>query len=104
MNGNRMSAQNVPANRVPFEPGTRSAGGGMTRDQPFNALLLDVRTRLDERLSLWLRPRLESAAQISVDVGTVAAAIAELVLRGGKRMRAALVAAGFEAFAVPGQH
>ncbi|MDF2692545.1 MAG: Octaprenyl diphosphate synthase [Labilithrix sp.] len=66
----------------------------------FNALLLEARTRIDERLGPWLRPRVAAAAQISAEVGTVAAAVQELALRGGKRMRAALVAAGFEARSV----
>ncbi|OJY17989.1 MAG: hypothetical protein BGO98_09980 [Myxococcales bacterium 68-20] len=63
----------------------------------FGALLGDVRARIDERLGQWLRPRVAAATQISEEVGTVASAVQDLALRGGKRMRAALVAAGFEA-------
>jgi geranylgeranyl diphosphate synthase type I len=63
----------------------------------FAALLADVRGRIDERLAQWLRPRVVAASQISDDVGTAAAAVQDLALRGGKRMRAALVAAGFVA-------
>ncbi len=61
----------------------------------FGALLTDVRGRVDERLAEWLRPRLAAATAISEEVGAVAAAVNELALRGGKRMRAALVAAGY---------
>jgi geranylgeranyl diphosphate synthase, type I len=68
-----------------------------SRAGDFAALLSDVRVRIDERLGPWLRPRVAAASQISAEVGTVAAAVEELALRGGKRMRAALVAAGFAA-------
>ncbi|MBX3204065.1 MAG: polyprenyl synthetase family protein [Labilithrix sp.] len=64
----------------------------------FGALLAATRARIDERLGEWLRPRVAAATQISEEVGTVAAAVQELALRGGKRMRAALVAAAFEAW------
>ncbi len=61
----------------------------------FASLLSEVRERVDVRLVEWLRPRVAAASAISEEVGTVAAAVEELALRGGKRMRAALVAAGF---------
>ncbi len=64
----------------------------------FGALLASTRTRIDEGLAAWLRPRVAAATEISEEVGTVAAAVHELALRGGKRMRAALVAAAFEAW------
>jgi geranylgeranyl diphosphate synthase, type I len=66
------------------------------RPSTFDALLGEVRRRLDEELATWLRPRVASAAAISAEVGVVAEAVSALALRGGKRMRAALVAAGFE--------
>lgn len=68
----------------------------------FAALLRDVRTRVDERLAEWLAPRVATAAAISAEVGFAAEAARDLSLRGGKRMRAALVAAGYEAFAPDG--
>jgi geranylgeranyl diphosphate synthase type I len=68
----------------------------------FIALLEGVRGRLDERLASWLKPRVIAAAQISDDVGAAATAVQDLALRGGKRMRAALVAAGFVASRAPG--
>jgi geranylgeranyl diphosphate synthase type I len=63
----------------------------------FEALLGQVRGRVDARLAAWLPSRVAASARISGDVGAVAEAIAELSLRGGKRVRAALVAAGFAA-------
>ncbi|MBX3261715.1 MAG: polyprenyl synthetase family protein [Labilithrix sp.] len=68
----------------------------------FGALLAAARARVDERLGQWLRPRVAAAAEISEEVGTVAAAVYGLALRGGKRMRAALVAAAFEAWSSEG--
>ena len=75
------------------DPAAPSRGGA----HDFGALLGDVRARIDERLDHWLRPRVAAATLISEEVGTVAFAVQDLALRGGKRMRAALVAAGFEA-------
>lgn len=68
--------------------------GAMT----FTALLRDARMRVDERLAQWLAPRVASAAAISAEVGFAAEAARDLSLRGGKRMRAALVSAGYSAF------
>lgn len=64
----------------------------------FPTLLRDVRKRVDERLAEWLAPRVATAASISAEVGVAAEAARDLSLRGGKRMRAALVATGFDAF------
>lgn len=68
----------------------------VARDRDFEALLVDVRKQIDERLGPWLRRRVIAARGISAEVGITAEAVEELALRGGKRMRAALVAAGFE--------
>lgn len=65
----------------------------------FGALVTSVRARVDDRLAQWLRPRVVSAAQVSAEVGTAADAVMDLSLRGGKRLRAALVVAGYVAFA-----
>jgi geranylgeranyl diphosphate synthase type I len=91
MDGSKMSVQPMPSDRV-------------ARAHDFRALLADVRVRVDERLVQWLRPRVTSAAQISAEVGAAAEAVSELTLRGGKRMRAALVAAGFEARGPTAEH
>lgn len=61
----------------------------------FDALLETVRHAVDEELATWLAPKVESARQISEEVGEAATAVQSLALRGGKRMRAALVAVGF---------
>ncbi len=63
----------------------------------FEELLRDVRRRVDERLATWLAPKVAQASQVSAEVRAAAAGIERLALRGGKRMRAALVAAGYVA-------
>ncbi|MCL2724576.1 MAG: polyprenyl synthetase family protein [Polyangiaceae bacterium] len=67
-----------------------------SRDREAFSLLLDaVRSDVDAELASWLKPRVLAAAQISGDVFAVAKAIERLALRGGKRMRAALIAAAY---------
>ncbi|MBX3188247.1 MAG: polyprenyl synthetase family protein [Labilithrix sp.] len=56
-----------------------------------------VRRRVDDDLARWLAPRVASAHAVSAEVGAAAEAVSGLAIRGGKRMRAALVAAGFAA-------
>lgn len=74
-------------------------GGLGQSPENFETLLSNVRVRLDERLAEWLGPRVGAAAQISAEVGVAADAVRQLALRGGKRMRAALVAVGYETIA-----
>lgn len=68
----------------------------------FGTLVAEVRARVEGLLGQWLRPRVEAASKISPELGAAAEAIQALTLRGGKRLRAALVAAGFEAQASSG--
>lgn len=68
-----------------------------TTGDDFTTLLDGVRRHVDVELAAWLAPRVASASHVSAEVGAAAEAVRGLALRGGKRMRAALVAAGFEA-------
>ena len=63
----------------------------------FEDLTRAVRARLDEALAAWLAPHVEVASEVSAEVGAAAEAIARLSLRGGKRVRAALVGASYVA-------
>jgi geranylgeranyl diphosphate synthase, type I len=63
----------------------------------FPELVEIVRRRVDDGLDAWLAPRVAAAAAVSEEAGAVAEAVRDLALRGGKRLRAALVVAGFEA-------
>jgi geranylgeranyl diphosphate synthase type I len=66
-------------------------------DVPFAALLDHVRKHVDGSLAVWLKPRVAAASAVSAEVGAAAEAVSGLALRGGKRMRAALVGAAFVA-------
>lgn len=66
-------------------------------DVTFAALLDRVRKQVDASLGVWLKPRVAAASAVSAEVGAAAEAVEGLALRGGKRMRAALVAAAFVA-------
>jgi geranylgeranyl diphosphate synthase type I len=78
-----------------------SPGPKDDEDADFGALLDTVRRHVDVHLATWLGPRVASARQVSAEVGAAAEALEGLALRGGKRMRAALVVAGYEACAAP---
>lgn len=67
--------------------------------EPFAALAADVRRVLEPRLEAWLSLRVTAAGKASDDAERAARAVAELSLRGGKRVRAALVAAAYDACA-----
>lgn len=69
-----------------------------TSHEAFGRLLDAVQASLAEHLAAWLAPRVRSAAAVSAEVQAAAQAVEALTLRGGKRMRAALVAAAFDAF------
>lgn len=61
----------------------------------FTALCTAVRARLDEALAGWLAGRVAEAAGVSAEVHAAAKAAEGLTLRGGKRVRAALVGASW---------
>lgn len=65
--------------------------------ESFGSLLGAVRTRVDEELARFLAPRVAAAAAVSLEAEAVASALERLALRGGKRMRAALLAASYVA-------
>ena len=62
----------------------------------FEHFVADVRARIEAWLALWLDARVTEARARGADVGAVADSIRQLVLRGGKRMRAVLLAAVYE--------
>jgi geranylgeranyl diphosphate synthase type I len=63
----------------------------------FLARLAHVRGRLEARLKPWLAARVEEAKTRGESVHAVAAAVSDLALRGGKRVRAGLLTAAYEA-------
>jgi geranylgeranyl diphosphate synthase type I len=68
----------------------------------FGRFVARVRVEVDSRLAPWLDAHVEAARARGNEVGLVADAVRSLVMRGGKRMRAVLVAAAYEACAGEG--
>ncbi len=66
--------------------------------QSFERFIAQMRGQVDERLASWLEPRVAAAVARGVEVGAVAQAVRTLALRGGKRVRAALLAAAYVAY------
>lgn len=62
----------------------------------FDRFVARVRSQIEERLAVWLAGRVAEARSRGVDVEAVADAVRQLALRGGKRMRAVLLAAAYE--------
>ncbi|HEY3821614.1 MAG TPA: polyprenyl synthetase family protein [Polyangiaceae bacterium] len=68
----------------------------MASEDAFGQFVARVRAEVDARLAPWLDARVSRAASRGADVETVADAVRSLVMRGGKRMRAVLLAAAYE--------
>jgi geranylgeranyl diphosphate synthase, type I len=66
---------------------------------PFVALLTSVKRDVDLRLEGFFADQLESTSPHGPEVAAMVASIARLSLRGGKRLRPALLAAGFRVVA-----
>jgi geranylgeranyl diphosphate synthase type I len=69
----------------------------MPSEDAFEPFATRVRVRVEALLRSWLAARVAEARRRGVPTGIVAEAVSELVLRGGKRLRAALLAAAYEA-------
>lgn len=67
------------------------------RSVDFPAFAAEIRGLVDRALTPWLDRRVAEAERRGSDVHSVADALRQLVLRGGKRMRPVLLAAAFEA-------
>ncbi len=73
----------------------RRQGAKPIRANPFIALIDTVRRDVDTRLAGLLDAKVDAAREHGADVVEIALALRELCLRGGKRLRAALVVAGY---------
>src|SRR4030088_1621732 len=79
------------------DPITGEAGArGMREQTPFEHFVSTVRAQVDARLTRWLDARVAGAGARGDDVAAVADALRQLVLRGGKRMRAVLLGAAYQ--------
>jgi geranylgeranyl diphosphate synthase type I len=68
----------------------------MTSEDAFGQFVARVRAEVDARLGAWLDARVAVARSRGSDVELVADAVRSLVMRGGKRMRAVLLAASYD--------
>ena len=64
---------------------------------PFAALAADIKRDVDERLGTLLDGRVANASSVGQDFVEVVSAVRDLCTRGGKRLRPALVIAGYRA-------
>lgn len=70
----------------------------MNAPADFVAMSAAVRARLDDALAAWLAPKGKAARAVSGEVAAAAGCVERLTIRGGKRVRAALVGASYVAF------
>jgi geranylgeranyl diphosphate synthase, type I len=75
---------------------TRVAPKALSKN-PFAALLAAVQSEVDQRLRGFLETRLDVARRQGPEVLEMVSAVRDLCLRGGKRMRPALLVAGYRA-------
>ncbi|MGD0527854.1 MAG: polyprenyl synthetase family protein, partial [Polyangiaceae bacterium] len=68
----------------------------MASEDAFGELVARVRADVDARLAAWLETRVAEARSRGAEVEAVADAVRSLVMRGGKRMRAVLLAVAYE--------
>ena len=80
---------------------TWEMGDGVAADKTewpeFERFRHEVKASLDAELAAWLGARVGEAARHGTDLEAMADAVRGLVLRGGKRLRAVLLAAAYEA-------
>jgi geranylgeranyl diphosphate synthase type I len=84
-----------------FRPRHAVVGEGVVRVMPgadpeFESFVAEVRAQIEKRLGPWLEARVAEGRNRGADVAAVADAVRQLALRGGKRMRAVLLAAAYE--------
>src|SRR6201995_428677 len=77
--------------------GGRKKSAKALKPNPFLALVDTVRKEVDARLAGLLAAKLDAAAEQDLEVLEMVRAFRDLCLRGGKRLRAALLVAGYRA-------
>ena len=85
--------------RQPAAAGVRAADRSQRQD--FDEFVARTRLALDAALRAWLERRVAEASRRGSELEVVADAVRQLALRGGKRMRAVLLAAAYEACGGP---
>jgi geranylgeranyl diphosphate synthase type I len=77
--------------------GAKEGAEGDAPGEDFRRFVADVRGHVDALAAAWLDARMREVRLQGADVEAAAEAVRSLVLRGGKRMRAVLLAASYEA-------
>ena len=72
------------------------------RPSQFRDYALSIKNAVDRELSLWIAPRTARAKELGGATSALAEAIAQFATRGGKRLRAVLLALAYEAYAGAG--
>lgn len=86
------SSRTLPPPRASSRPAPRPRA---LEQNPFFALLGAVQTEVDQRLRGFLETRLDVARRHGPEVVEMVSAVRDLTLRGGKRLRPALLVAGY---------
>lgn len=92
-----MPAKTRTSKRGGSSNGSSKRGAKALRGNPFVAVVETVREEVDQRLRGLLDAKVDAAAENGPEVVAMVSALRELCLRGGKRLRAALVVAGYRA-------
>jgi geranylgeranyl diphosphate synthase, type I len=90
-----MTGPGAKLNRARVDDVARSSGTSGTSGE-FDGFVRSVREQVERHLERWLADRLDEAKRRGPDVEAVASAVGQLTMRGGKRMRAVLLAIAFE--------
>jgi geranylgeranyl diphosphate synthase type I len=78
---------------------SKSRGAPGRSDNPFSQLAAEIKQGVDARLQRGLDAKLSAAAAVGPEFVELVAAVRDLCLRGGKRLRPALLVAGYRAAA-----
>lgn len=84
-----------PVSRRAFAPEAVGVEPAAALSNPFLELLAELQPAVDARLAAYLDDRVRQSKRLGPEVGEMVTALSDLCRRGGKRMRPALVVAGF---------
>jgi geranylgeranyl diphosphate synthase, type I len=95
--GETIAAGTFPLTAVGASGAAAPRAGDLGLSEEFSRFVGYVRDQVGERLGVWLEARVAAARKRGGNVEYIAEALRQLVLRGGKRMRAVLLVAAYEA-------
>jgi len=80
---------------------TRNHGQATGRQSRFRAFARNIKSSVDRELGLWLAPRIARTKYLGDAASALAEAVNQFTMRGGKRVRAVLLAAACEGYGGP---